>query len=175
MTDHDPIDPQEQQLWARFAGPPSPPGAGAEAGACPSAVDLAAYLDGRLAEAERDVLEAHLALCGPCRELVYEGRETAADEALAFVPPSLIETIRALRRSSPAAQQRGWAAAARWSFAAAASLTMALLAFQAGASAAGAARPAEDVVLSELSFGLLSPAESWEPGLDPLPAEEDLP
>jgi anti-sigma factor RsiW len=175
MTDHDPIDPLERQLWVRFAGPPSPPGPGAGTATCPSAVDLAAYLDGRLAEAERDVLEAHMALCGPCRELVYEGRENTPDEPLAFVPTSLIETIRALRWSAPAAQRRGWAATARWSFAAAASLAMALLAFQAGASSAGAARPAEDVVLSEMSFGLLGPAEPWEPGLDPLPAEEDLP
>ncbi len=177
MTDHDPIDPLERQLWARFAGPPSPAGArGAPAaGVCPSPLELAAYVDGRLGEAERDELEEHLARCADCRESVDETRAAGSDEPLPFVTAAFAESIRALVGSRPAAQRRGWLAAARWSFAAAASFAMALLAFQAGASSAGAARPAEDLVLSEMTFGLLGPAAQWEPGLDPLPAEEELP
>ncbi len=172
MTDHDPIDPLEQQLWARFAGPPSPPGA--RGAVCPSALELAAYVDGRLEEAERDALEEHLARCAVCRESVDETRVAGAGEPMLFVTAALAESIRALVGSRPAAQRRGWAAAARWSFAAAASFAMALLAFQAGASSAGAARPAEDLVLGEMTFGLLGSAEQSELGLDPLP-EEDLP
>ncbi len=174
MTDHDPIDPLEHQLWARFAGPPSPPGARG-AVACPPALELAAFVDGRLGETERDEVEEHLARCADCRESVYEARVAGSDEPLPFVTAALADSIRALVGTAPAAQRRGWAAAARWSVAAAASFAMALVAFQAGASSGGAARPAEELVLGEMTFGLLGPAEQWEPVLDPLPAEEDLP
>ena len=172
MVNPDPIDPLERQLWARFAGPPGVPGT---PGACPSTMELAAYLDGRLADAARGEVEAHLVLCSDCREALHEVGAIGTDESLPFVAPALIESARALVAARPAVQRRGWAAAARWSFAAAASLAMALLAFQAGASFAGTARPAEDLAAREMSLGLLGPAEPWETGLDPLPLQEGLP
>jgi hypothetical protein len=185
MTDHDPIDPLERALWERFTGPPAVPGApgasgvpgvpGADpGGACPPAIELAAYLDGRLADAARDGMEAHLALCGECRAAAEDVRLAGACAA-PFVAGSLLDSARALVPPRGAAPQRRWPVAARWSFAAAASLAMALLAFQAGTSFGGAARPSEDALLDGMSFGLLTPFDAWEPAIDPLPAGEDLP
>src|SRR5262245_34980007 len=101
MSDHDPIDPLERKLWERFAGLPGPPGA------CPSELELAAYLDGRLADAARDEVEAHLVLCAECREAVSEAR---SDEALPFVSAAVIESAKALVSRSALVQRSVWLA-----------------------------------------------------------------
>src|SRR5262245_4618314 len=48
-------------------------------GECPDPGLIAAYVDGRLSESERDALHRHLALCDSCTELVAE--VVAANEA----------------------------------------------------------------------------------------------
>ncbi len=52
-------------------------------GVCPDPGVIAAYVDGKLSESERDVLHRHLAACDSCTELVAE---TVAANNAAFAP-----------------------------------------------------------------------------------------
>ena len=55
-------------------------------GACPDPGLIAAYVDGRLTDSERDRLHRHLALCELCTELVAE--VVAARAASAWIAGS---------------------------------------------------------------------------------------
>ena len=45
------------------------------AGACPSELELAGYLDGLASEAEGERIEAHLAACAECRQAIEVARQ----------------------------------------------------------------------------------------------------
>ena len=62
-------------------------------GACPDLSLIAAYVDGRLTDSERDSLHRHLALCDLCTELVTEvvaANAMAMDVAPVAAPPLLL-------------------------------------------------------------------------------------
>jgi anti-sigma factor RsiW len=84
-------------------------------GECPDLGLIAAYVDGRLAESERDALHRHLAACDICTELVAE--TVAANEAAlgpAAAPP---ECPNSRRRDRPSCFSGviGWSWRARCS------------------------------------------------------------
>jgi anti-sigma factor RsiW len=59
-------------------------------GACPDLSLIAAYVDGRLTDSERESLHRHLALCDLCTELVTEvvaANAMAMDVAPVAAPP----------------------------------------------------------------------------------------
>src|SRR5436190_14122404 len=58
--------------------------------ACPSPLELAAYIDGRADEALAERIEVHLARCAMCLELVRAIRLAKDDDSLPFVPPSVL-------------------------------------------------------------------------------------
>jgi anti-sigma factor RsiW len=65
-------------------------------GPCPDLSVIAAYVDGRLSDSERDVLQRHLASCDLCIELVTE--VVAANEmdlAPVVAPPALLARLAA--------------------------------------------------------------------------------
>jgi len=113
MNNEQPQDTSERELLRRFSR-----AAEQAAGPCPSEMDLAAYVDGLAAEAERERIEAHLALCPSCLDGAVQARQLAvaamgeAPEAVAARERALVPAHRALGRLRRWRQAAGWAAAA---------------------------------------------------------------
>ena len=74
MTDHD--DPRRPVDPARLDPP----------GACPDPETFAAYLDGTLAASERAAVEAHVAGCADCREVLAESARFREGESPVTTP-----------------------------------------------------------------------------------------
>jgi anti-sigma factor RsiW len=74
----------EREIWKKYARKREE-----EAGACPDIVDLAAYIDGTLAEEERERIERHLSRCPACLDAVL------AMKNLETGPLRLDDTLRA--------------------------------------------------------------------------------
>jgi hypothetical protein len=94
----------------------------------PELETIAAFLDGRLASAERAALEIHFADCGDCRELLGESAHAlGATAEAATAPPA-----DALRVASPPVvrvpRRRSWHLSARLALPLAAALAAAILA-----------------------------------------------
>ena len=168
MNSPDSSNFSEKQLWRRFAGE-----RGAPAGACPSAGDLAAYLDGRLGKDERDAMESHLAACRTCLAAAREVRSLldAQGETLIAPPQSVIDAARALvaapSRPATVPAQRGfrladWRPAARWGLTAAASIAICFVGYHVGESVFAVRGAAEDQLIAEISFGVLDPQSERE-------------
>ena len=167
MTNDQPHLDHERRLWEQFAAanPAAPT-------ACPPAIELAVWIDGRAAGPARDAIEGHLARCAECREAVGGIRlaRQAVAGSLPRAPDRVMEAAGALV-GSPRYEPRqrrlrlaGWQAIGRWGMAAAASVAICVVAYRTGwgwLAAAGA----DEVVLGEMSFGLL--AELPETGLFP--------
>ncbi|MFG0251735.1 MAG: anti-sigma factor family protein [Phycisphaerales bacterium JB038] len=180
-TDH---NPNEHQLWRRYAeglGPLSEP--------CPTELELAAYLDGRLPSAETAWMEGHLALCPTCVETVLEMRTLSGDEAAAFIAPAeSLERARALVRD-PGPQREMYRAAVRhwlgpnWALwgqraaAAVAGLALCVVGYRVGStpSAAGLQAEHEKALLTQVSFGLYGVDEGVDENLLPLELEVETP
>jgi anti-sigma factor RsiW len=83
--------------------------------ACPDEQQIAAYVDGSIRPSERETLEAHLADCAACLELVgFLEREVEASGE-AGVPEKALARVQAFARPAPPAPLRHvprWAAAA---------------------------------------------------------------
>ncbi len=164
MTDDQPHPDDERRLWAQCAAAKP-----AARSACPPAIELAAWIDGRAAGPERDMVEAHLAQCAECREAVGGirlAREGVAG-SLAGAPERVKEAARMLVGASLEPRERrlhlaGWQTIGRWGMAAAASVAICVAGYRAGGSWPAAAG-ADEVVLVEMSFGLLG--ELSETGL----------
>ena len=164
MTNDQPHPDDERRLWAQCAAARP-----AARSACPPAIELAAWIDGRAAGPERDMVEAHLAQCAECREAVGGirlAREGVAD-SLAGAPERVKEAARMLVGASLEPREgrlhlAGWQTIGRWGMAAAASVAICVAGYRAGGSWPAAAG-ADEVVLVEMSFGLLG--ELSETGL----------
>jgi len=78
----------------------------------PDELTTAAYLDGALAEAERERFEAHLAACDPCRAGIVALR--VGDDEPGAAPPEWVARARevAPRAAQVSSRIIGWAAAA---------------------------------------------------------------
>jgi CHAT domain-containing protein len=72
------------------------------ANACPAVEDVAAYLDGQLSPQERAAVQAHIADCDACRELLVEVRGTLdalpADSPAVLPPPVAPPVVLTHRR-----------------------------------------------------------------------------
>ncbi len=163
MTGPQENNPSDEQLWGRVAqGPPQGPTA------CPSLLELAAFIDGRASEAERQALESHLADCPACLEAVAEIRSVQADagDSSALVPATLLESAKGLvaermrtRRSWALAD---WRLVGRWSAAAAASIVMGLAGYHTGVKTLMIRQDWTGQLASEMSFGVLGPGGQTE-------------
>ncbi len=154
MNVNDSIDPVERGLWerARAEAPARPD-------ACPAMVTLAAWVDGRLNDAEREAIEEHLAGCGACLAAVVESRAARA-EALEAMPLAVVESAAAVVRGRlrPAAWRVG-----AWVLRAAAAIAVCVAAYRAGAGSGGRLDAPAAPNEADVAFGLFeAPAETWE-------------
>ncbi|MHC4446937.1 MAG: anti-sigma factor family protein [Planctomycetota bacterium] len=164
MTEPQENNPSDEQLWGRVAhGPPDSPTA------CPSPLELAAFIDGRASEAQRQALESHLADCPACLEAVAEIRsvQTEAGDSSVLVPATLLESAKGLvterKRTRRSLVLADWRLIGRWSAAAAASIVMGLAGYHAGVKTLMIRQDWTGQHTSEMSFGVLGPGEQGEP------------
>ncbi len=160
----------EQLLWEQFADMlPARPAA------CPPALELAAWLDGRTTPTDVEAVETHLAECGVCREAVAGFRQARADVAdrLIGVPANVIAAAKTLIDTAPARtgpRITDWLQVGGWGIAAAASIAICVVGYQVGSGRPMLdAAAIDEILLSEMSFGLLDgPDEGLLPTLQEL-------
>ncbi len=145
----------EQLLWQQFADMlPTRPGA------CPSALELAAWVDGRATGPEVQAVETHLAGCGVCRETVVWIRQARGDVAgsLIVAPANVVAAAKMLIETGPARiglRIADWLQVGGWGMAAAASIAICVVGYQVGSGRPMLGTAATDeILLSEMSFGL---------------------
>lgn len=160
MTGPQENNPSDEQLWGRVAqGPPQGPTA------CPSLLELAAFIDGRASEAERQALESHLADCPDCLAAVAEIRSVQTD-AGALVPAALLESAKGLvterKRTRGSWALADWRLVGRWSAAAAASIVIGLAGYHTGVKTLMIRQDWRGQLASEMSFGVLGPGGQAE-------------
>ncbi|MCP3905999.1 MAG: hypothetical protein GY715_20435 [Planctomycetes bacterium] len=164
----------ERALWRRIAAPPN-----GSRGDCPPLTDLAAFIDGRLADRERAVVETHLAECPECLAAVRETQALASDESATrtFASPAVIERAKSLvpaglprlaprrREPGPRVTRRvSWRHVGRWGAVAACLVATCLLGYTAGAGAVADTTESLDLAM-EMSFGVINGDEAT-PELD---------
>ena len=159
MSTDQPTNEYEQELWERYAPAATP---AAPPGECPPLIELAAFADGRLDDAQRAAVEAHLADCPDCRAAIGDvATEVFGAETLQFAPGRVIDAAKALvgrrrRPQAPAAIARAAGAWGRWGLAAAASIAISFVGFRAGSAwVEPGGSVAEDTLLTEMSFGIV--------------------
>ena len=146
----------EQLLWKQFADMLP-----ARRAACPPALELAAWVDGRATGPDAQAVEAHLVQCGVCREAVSGVRQDRADVAgrLIVAPLNIVAAAKTLVATAPPSSGlriADWLQVGGWGMAAAASIAICVVGYQVGSG-----RPMLDaattdaILLSEMSFGLL--------------------
>lgn len=131
----------------------------------PSLLDLAAYLDGTIADSQRPLVEHHLAECEVCREAVDDFQEarSEAGEPLVFVPPQVIAAAMALVSEPEAlhpAHHQGrrrsslWLTVARRTAAVAAAVAICFVGHFVGSAMSAGATNTQDSLDDAMSFGL---------------------
>ena len=168
MNTSDARNPNDKELWRLYAQAPPAPSAG-----CPSAADLAAYVDGRISKKRRRAIESHLAECDSCLEAICETSELRTEHVQAMIPapPQVIEAAKALvsESSRPAVKshQTGWRIAdwlamGRIGAAAAASLAICILGYLTGERSFAADGAAANELVPEMTFGVFSSSEQLD-------------
>lgn len=146
MTDDDRISQEDRELVSKLRA--SMRRQDTDDADCPSAMDLAAYVDGRARDkAER--IEAHLALCPRCLRAVIDARRLIAEPPMP-APKAVLDRAKALRR--PAVLR--WSVVVRWGAAVAASLLIGLAGLLAGSSLHRARAESEAKLVAEITFQL---------------------
>jgi len=140
-------NPGDRKLWRRFAAA----GAAKAGRDCPTAADLAAYVEARCDDAGRDRMEAHLAACPRCLGAVREARALLAAGPM-LAPVRLVARAKALVPDSAAAARWRWAI--RWAATAAAAIVIGLAGFFAGESTYQTRRTTEAAVARTIAFDL---------------------
>ena len=151
MTDTNRNEPSDQELWGMVEPPPA-------AGACPSLIELAAYIDGRLPAGGHERVETHLAGCHVCLAAVGEIRAASAEAPEVEVPEPVLDSAKALR-PEPAVPGR-WRLA-EWltvGAAAAASIAVGVVGYQAGIRSVVPEAALAAELTTEISFGVMDPA-----------------
>ena len=162
MDTPEPTNKADRELWQQYVT-----ARGDTSSECVSSLQLAAYLDGRLDQDEQADVEDHLAQCTTCREAVGDVRSGRFATTIPLVGRDVLESAKSLvrRRTRPADEGRRrwrvteWRAAGGWGLAAAASIAICFVGYQVGAEFGLNHAIADDQLLSEVSFGLLSTAE----------------
>jgi len=174
-----PPDRADCERWRRFNELSN----GAASISCPTDIEFAAWIDNRIDDAtRREMIESHLASCPVCMQAVLEVRQSLASQAdsLVFVAPEILAAAKALVspteidvhvvRHVRLSRSMG---IARWSGAAAASVLIGIIGWQAGEATnvpgesivAGAVANADanldddGLPVSELSLGALDDIE----------------
>ena len=171
MNGHDPMS--ENRLWATYRSAPGSCAAGTAG--CHSALDLAAYLEERLAVEAMERLESHLAACPACRSAVREAR-VLLTLAVDTAPDDVLARARELDAADPpiirVSRERILARVGRWGFAAAASLAVCVVGYQSGA---GVTDPADTALTADaLTLGLFGVDEDGASALTLLALGEGL-
>ncbi len=144
----------EQLLWKQYAETlPQRPAA------CPPVLELAGWVDGRASISEAQAVETHLAECAVCRELVRLARAEVAGRIGA--PEGVVAAAKMLVVPTAPGTERGmrladWLRAGGWGLAAAASIAICFVGYQVGSGRTLDTVTTDDVLLSEMSFGLLA-------------------
>ena len=132
---------------------------GAHSEACPPLLELASYLDGRLAADARMRVEAHLARCDDCLEAICETRTLMSVPGTPDVRALIVERARSLRSGDPPVIETTpwrigpWLAVGQWGVAAAAAIALCLFSYRAGTASAGNEAEASDEFVNAVSFG----------------------
>ena len=153
MTDIKHNEPNDRELWRMVDSGSSP-----AAGSCPSLVELAAYIDGRLPPGDHERIETHLGGCRVCLAAVSEIRVGSAQIPGAEVPEAVIDSAKALR-PAPVYPSR-WRLA-EWltvGAAAAASIAVGVVGYQAGIRSVVPESALAPELTTEISFGVMDPA-----------------
>src|SRR6185436_11958214 len=68
--------------------------------ACPTQLELAAYIDGRVDEQLAERIDVHLVRCAECLSLVRETRSIQSEQSdsLIFVPPHVLDAAMSLMK-----------------------------------------------------------------------------
>lgn len=176
MNEHDAIQPDDAAVWRQWRDQTGRASDAAQAmDDCPSALDLAAFIDGRCDAAAKARIESHLIACAMCQAAMAD--VTAAlqvlNESPAFVRPQALERARRLvSASSPEvivishrlSVTRAMRIGTGWGVAAAAALAIGLGGYQLGQAAGPSVQLSEDAVLTAMSFGLLDDSASDDDG-----------
>ena len=158
MTETNRNEPNDQELWGMVEPAPA-------AGVCPSLIELAAYIDGRLSAGGHERVETHLAGCRVCLAAVSEIRAGSAEAPEAGVPEPVLDSAKALRLE-PAAPGR-WRLA-EWltvGAAAAASIAVGVVGYQAGIMSVVPEAVVGAELTSDISFGVMDVAGTDDPEL----------
>lgn len=195
MPDFDPVnpdfdttaDPTDLKRWRRFVAlwnDSSSQAAGGGAADCLSEIDLAAWVEGQNGhdDARRELIEAHLAACPACLAAMLEVRQSLASQAdsFTFVASEIVAAAKSLVLPSVPEMYVAenvrfarWIGIARWSGAAAASVLIGVLGWQAGQATSAsddgpdtlgvtetmmAVADEQELPVSELSLGALDDA-----------------
>jgi len=142
-------DEADRLLWQRYVA-----AAGREgAGACPDAVDVAAWLEGRATPSLAERIEGHLAGCGKCLQAVEDLRAILAAPPVA-APRRVLERAEALARAA-ARPTVLWLRVGRWAGMAAAAVLVAYAGFAAGVATREGRQAVQAAVVHEATFGLV--------------------
>lgn len=150
MTDDLPIDDAERQLACQFLG-----NACVDAGPCPEAAELAAYADGRLAAAEAERAEIHLAACPRCLDALMDVRALASGASEA-APASVVAAAKEIVAGR--ARRSAWRAIAGWAAVAAAAVAVGAAGLGAGAAVNEARRQTDERLVAEVTFDSMGDA-----------------
>lgn len=136
----------------------------------PDLMELAEYVDGRVSDRRRQVIEAHLVSCDACREAVADASEARLERdgsPLVFVSPSVIEAAAALVSGDLAARGRAhahilkevraspqWITIVRRGVAVAALIAICFAGHAVGTLISGATANSSDSLGVAMSFGL---------------------
>lgn len=167
MNDIRPTRPDDHdgaRLWAAVAPPDAP------AGSCPDAMILASFAEGTIDGAARPAVEAHLAACPICLDLVVG----ATAEEPVLVDRRVRARAQGLVPSVVIAGHRfTWPTFGRWSVAAAASIAVCLFAFHAGARSVQAMAPSvEAAIVDDITFGTFDEEEAEWLALAPVAVDD---
>jgi hypothetical protein len=174
MNQHDANQPDDNALWRQWRDHLGRSGSSAPTvDECPSALELAAFVDGRCDQATVARIESHAINCLVCAALTADVK--AIEEAIChtppFVHPRMLERARGLVADSsdsvPAISRRLTLAGAiregtGWGVAAAAAIAIGLGGYQLGQATGPGSRVSEAQVVTAMSFGLLDDSRSQD-------------
>lgn len=145
---------QAKQLWRRYRSEVG------SSGPCLDALQLASYSEGRCSEDELHGVEQHLALCSTCRETVMILRDPSLVDA--EVPSFVAEQAKSLiadptpnsGRSRKAKRGLSWDWGLQWAAMAVTCAGICVMGFNLGMAVQQTRMQIDQLVVSEMVFGL---------------------
>jgi anti-sigma factor RsiW len=174
MNPHDANQPDDNALWRQWRDHFSRASSAVPiTDECPSAVDLAAFIDGRWDRATAARMEAHAITCVSCAALAADVKaiEQSIRHTPPFIHPRMIERACGLvadsTDSAPVIRRRLTLAGAirvgtGWGVAAAAAIAIGLGGYQLGQATGPGSRVSDAEVVTAMSFGLLDDSRNQD-------------